>query len=158
MVGCVCLGAFGLAAGAGGIFILRSRRKPVQKFAPSPVLNQAPAIPASDPCRAAPAPQKATLTQARLVVIHGPANPPQLELASQPVTIGRGPQNLLVIKNSNVSRHHARIDLFNGEWTIIDLNSVNGTFVNNAPITRQALRGGDQIQIGVTILEFQIIP
>jgi phosphatidylserine/phosphatidylglycerophosphate/cardiolipin synthase-like enzyme len=45
-------------------------------------------------------------------------------------TIGRAPENDIVIGDASVSRHHARITLENGKCTLTDLGSANGTFVN----------------------------
>lgn len=163
LLGCLCLGIVAVAAGVGGFLFLRSRRKPGPMPSPAPRMNPPVAPPGAEPGRPAlapqgAAPQGATPSQARLVVLQGPVNRPQIELVSQSVVIGRGPSNLLVINDSNVSRHHARIDLVNAIWIIFDLSSVNGTFVNGVRITRQALRAGDRIQIGAAVLEFQLVP
>jgi pSer/pThr/pTyr-binding forkhead associated (FHA) protein len=56
------------------------------------------------------------------------------------------------------SRHHATIQHDNGTYTLTDLGSTNGTFVNGARIaafTPQALRPGDVIKIGEVEMEFR---
>ncbi len=163
LLGCLCLGIVAVAAGVGGFLFLRSRRKSSPIPSPAPRMNPPVAPLGAEPGESALAPQGATPpgatpNQARLVVLQGPVNCPRVEMISQSVVIGRGPSNLLVINDSNVSRHHARIDLVNAIWIIFDLSSVNGTFVNGVRITRQALRAGDRIQIGAAVLEFQLIP
>ncbi|RMH64119.1 MAG: FHA domain-containing protein [Cyanobacteria bacterium J003] len=49
----------------------------------------------------------------------------------QQVRIGRDPSNDMVLDHPVVSRFHARLYLQEGQWYIVDLNSANGTFVNN---------------------------
>ena len=47
------------------------------------------------------------------------------------VIIGKEGEQKFPIKNAGVSRHHARISLVGGKWLLEDLNSTNGTFVND---------------------------
>ncbi|MCX6375663.1 MAG: FHA domain-containing protein [Armatimonadetes bacterium] len=71
-------------------------------------------------------------------------------------SIGREEPNTIVFpQDSTVSRKHARIANNNGEFTIADEGSSNGTFVNGVKITEQVLRPGDEIQIGATRLRFE---
>jgi pSer/pThr/pTyr-binding forkhead associated (FHA) protein len=64
------------------------------------------------------------------------------------VTIGRLPDNTVVIENPAVSGHHARI-YSDGEAVILeDLESTNGTFVNQKHVTRHTLQHGDVVLIG----------
>jgi pSer/pThr/pTyr-binding forkhead associated (FHA) protein len=64
------------------------------------------------------------------------------------VTIGRLPDNTVVIENPAVSGHHARI-YSDGDAVIIeDLESTNGTFVNQKHVTRHTLQHGDVVLIG----------
>lgn len=62
--------------------------------------------------------------------------------------------------DAKVSRKHARIRLKDGGYTIEDLGSTNGTFINRGrrllPGTPQALRDGDEIIVGKTFLRFKI--
>jgi pSer/pThr/pTyr-binding forkhead associated (FHA) protein len=64
------------------------------------------------------------------------------------VTIGRLPDNTIVIDNSAVSSRHARIAREGPQFVVDDLESTNGTFVNGDKITKRALRHGDTILIG----------
>lgn len=67
---------------------------------------------------------------------------------SHEVTIGRGSDNDLVVNDFGVSRHHAKI-VFNPDGCfIVDLNSRNGTRVNNVLVTRNELKDGDEINLG----------
>ena len=47
------------------------------------------------------------------------------------VIIGKEGEQKFPIKNAGVSRHHARISIVGGKWLLEDLNSTNGTFVND---------------------------
>ena len=66
------------------------------------------------------------------------------------LTIGRAPDNAVIIDNPAVSGHHARVFSESGAVILEDLNSTNGTFVNGQRVS-QALAGpGDLIKIGST--------
>ena len=59
------------------------------------------------------------------------------------------------LRDPNVSRRHAQL-IYNGsDWTIEDLNSTNGTLVNNRRINRCPLRSGDLITFGLSTFEFR---
>ena len=70
------------------------------------------------------------------------------------MTIGRGPDNDIVIPNLGVSGHHARIDQKAGGYLLTDLNSSNGTLVNNRKITTHLRAHGDRIKFIKHTLEF----
>jgi pSer/pThr/pTyr-binding forkhead associated (FHA) protein len=71
------------------------------------------------------------------------------------LTIGRSPDNALIIDNPAVSGHHARVFSESGAVILEDLNSTNGTFVNGQHTTRRVLRTGDVLQIGKHHLVFE---
>ena len=75
-----------------------------------------------------------------------------LEKAS--TTIGRRGDNDLVIDNIQISRHHARIDLSEDDYILIDLNSTGGTSVNGLPVSSRSLEQGDAISIAGTPMIF----
>lgn len=93
---------------------------------------------------------------ARLVVVQGSASQAALDLSTASLLIGRDNSCGLVVNEVQVSRQHARIDYLSGNWIISDLNSSNGTFINNTSITRHTLRHGDLVQIGQTVLRFEV--
>ena len=68
----------------------------------------------------------------------------------RPLTIGRGPDNGLVIRDGRASRHHARIDGRRGSLVLTDLGSTNGSFVNDRRVESVALGAGDRVRIGTT--------
>ena len=65
------------------------------------------------------------------------------------LTIGRSIENGLSLHHTSVSRVHASLSASDsGKWTIQDLKSRNGTFVNGRRVQRQALRTTDTVRIG----------
>lgn len=72
-----------------------------------------------------------------------------------PIVIGRAPTATLVLSDAQVSRMHARIDVWNGELGVRDLGSRNGTWLNARPIDEpEALRAGDELELGSTRIVF----
>lgn len=73
----------------------------------------------------------------------------------QGISIGRGPDNDIVIQDGYVSHRHAVIELLNNLYVIQDLGSVNRTYVNGQEISgRQYLQSGDTISIGTVTFQF----
>lgn len=70
------------------------------------------------------------------------------------VTIGRLPDNVVLIDNPAVSGHHARVFWEGSRVILEDLRSTNGTFVNGQPITRHVLQHGDHVLVGKHQLVF----
>lgn len=60
-----------------------------------------------------------------------------------------------MIHDPNVSRRHAEITYDGRDWRITDLNSTNGTLVNDVDVDSCILRDGDLITVGLTNLEFR---
>jgi hypothetical protein len=69
-----------------------------------------------------------------------------------PVTIGREEGNVLRLNDERVSRFHAKVQFDNGEVIITDLESTNGTRVNNNVVQIRRLRPGDRIGVGRSLL------
>jgi Nif-specific regulatory protein len=75
--------------------------------------------------------------------------------AGQRCTIGRATTNRIVLKDELCSREHAEIYYAEGRWRLRDLNSLNGTRVNDAALDSEwELSPNDQIQLGRTCLIF----
>jgi DNA-binding winged helix-turn-helix (wHTH) protein len=71
--------------------------------------------------------------------------------------IGRAPDAAVVIDARGVSRHHARVLIAQGEATLEDLGSKNGTHVNgNRVTTAIRLSDGDEIRLGAIVVTFRI--
>jgi hypothetical protein len=66
-----------------------------------------------------------------------------------PYTIGRQPDNNLVLRDNRTSRNHARIVHEAGHYVLEDLNSRHGTWVNGTKVERHVLRNSDRIEFGV---------
>lgn len=94
-----------------------------------------------------------------LVVLQGPDKGRRFELPDAPVLIGRESRQLPLSDNT-VSRRHAEIKPGdNGEWTLRDLGSSNGSYVNGLRCDRPVLlRLGDQLRVGRTLLVFGAQP
>src|SRR6184192_4611789 len=70
------------------------------------------------------------------------------EFAERLITIGRAPDNMIVIDDPSVSGRHAQLELSGETYRLKDLESTNGTRVNGIPITETALRFDDRIRFG----------
>lgn len=102
---------------------------------------------------AAHTPQVTTPPLAQLVdVVTGETH----EVTGQACVIGRErAMSDIALRDPNVSRRHAQITYTGQDWTIEDLNSTNGTMVNNRRITRCPLRDGDLLTFGLSTFEFR---
>ena len=76
------------------------------------------------------------------------------EISYPEIFVGKNADNNLVIKDKTVSGKHFKIFYKNNEYTIVDLNSLNGTFVNGQKVKEKKLRHNDTIQIGKTKMLF----
>jgi hypothetical protein len=72
----------------------------------------------------------------------------EVPVGNRPVTIGRAPDNDIPVDNLAVSNYHAKVYVEAGRMVIEDLDSLNGTFVNDLRIERATLHDGDNIHIG----------
>jgi pSer/pThr/pTyr-binding forkhead associated (FHA) protein len=72
----------------------------------------------------------------------------EVPIGNRPVSIGRSPDNDLPVDNLAVSTYHARVYMEAGRLVVEDLNSLNGTFVNDIRVERATLHDGDSIWIG----------
>ena len=72
-------------------------------------------------------------------------------------TIGRARDADCVLRDPNVSRHHAELRRSaRGEWTIADLGSTNGIKVNGRRVGSTRLKSGDQVTLGTTTFRFDV--
>jgi DNA-binding winged helix-turn-helix (wHTH) protein len=103
------------------------------------------------------------------VIERAAANPPpainrwlivgnrRVPLADGEHVIGRDPAAAVHVDSSGVSRRHAKIVVDGSSTTIEDLESKNGTRLNDAKVSGQAmLRDGDRIQLGPAVMIFRI--
>ena len=89
---------------------------------------------------------RALIWPARPAGITWPADPALLQAAE--LTLGRAPDCALVFADDTVSRHHARLELRDGRWFLVDLDSSNGTLVNGRRVRDSEVRAGDEIRLG----------
>ncbi|HOF87420.1 MAG TPA: FHA domain-containing protein [Armatimonadota bacterium] len=79
------------------------------------------------------------------------------ELSDEQVIVGRREDCAVCLSGNTVSRRHAQIRYQNGQYFISDLNSTNGTLLNNeATVGEELLRDRDEISIGVYKLIFRL--
>jgi pSer/pThr/pTyr-binding forkhead associated (FHA) protein len=79
----------------------------------------------------------------------------EIPLDKDSLTIGRTDDNDLKIDNMAVSGHHAKLIRENGDVVLIDLNSLNGTYVNGQKVSKWILKNSDLVTIGKHTLVFQ---
>lgn len=77
-------------------------------------------------------------------------------LTEPTVSLGRNKNNSIVIKDPSVSRYHAKILKKDDSYTIFDLNSTNGTFVNQQLVREARLSNNDTITLGQTTFVFKV--
>lgn len=77
----------------------------------------------------------------------------RVAVEGRPLGIGRGEDNDLVVADSLLSRHHARIVPRNGRLVLSDLASRNGTRVNGRAVLEAVLGAGDRVELGETIVD-----
>ena len=89
----------------------------------------------------------------RLTMQRGPLVGKIFELVKESVTIGRDVQNDIVINDAEVSRQHVRFTKLGNGYSVEDLGSTNGAFVNSVRLAGQkALNSGDVLSLGETIV------
>ena len=80
---------------------------------------------------------------------HIEAIPAEYALLKPEITVGRGEDNDIVIPHASVSRNHARLMRRDGVFELADLNSTNGSYVNDQPVhgvTR--INNGSELRFG----------
>jgi len=89
----------------------------------------------------------------RLTMQRGPMVGKIFELAREVMTIGRDVANDIVVNDAEISRQHVRFTKLGNGYSVEDLGSTNGTFVNSMRLAGQkALNSGDMISLGETVV------
>ena len=70
------------------------------------------------------------------------------------IRVGRDASNGIQLHDTEISRQHAEISRQENVFTILDLNSSNGTYINGQRIRQYRLNSGDQLQMGSTLMLF----
>jgi pSer/pThr/pTyr-binding forkhead associated (FHA) protein len=91
---------------------------------------------------------------ALLVVKRGPNAGSRFLLDSDLTTAGRHPESDIFLDDVTVSRRHAEFYRHGDRFTVRDVGSLNGTYVNRERIEEAVLSGGDEVQVGKFRLVF----
>src|ERR1700752_1019695 len=84
----------------------------------------------------------------RLAAVSGKLKGAVFAIHEEPLVIGRDTAANLCIADASVSRRHSRIEKTEAGFLITDLESLNGTFVNDVPVKNRLLEHGDRVRIG----------
>jgi pSer/pThr/pTyr-binding forkhead associated (FHA) protein len=93
-----------------------------------------------------------------LVVKRGPNAGSRFALDQAVTSAGRHPHSDIFCDDITVSRRHAEFRCQNGEFQVVDVGSLHGTYVNHQPAQSAVLAHGDEIQIGKFCLIFLTEP
>jgi pSer/pThr/pTyr-binding forkhead associated (FHA) protein len=85
------------------------------------------------------------------LVISGTAH----ELVEDLITVGRSPDNMIVINDPSVSTHHAELHRVGETYRLKDRDSTNGTQVNGTPVAETGLRFDDRIRFGAAEARYE---
>ena len=132
-----------IVAGARDIVARQRARSSTPPARPAPA-----AAPAN--VRPAPPPHSGPVTEARLTTVN-PVDPLPAEYAllKDEISLGRGETNDVVIPHASISRAHARLMRRNGTYELMDLNSTNGSYVNDHPVQGSAMvANGSEVRLG----------
>jgi pSer/pThr/pTyr-binding forkhead associated (FHA) protein len=112
-----------------------------------PPNRDATGLPFQGPHRSLPQPEQppASFLPLRLVLQPGPT---VVELTRPDMIVGRHSEADIRLPLPDVSRRHCRFVFGNGSWVVMDLNSLNGVFVNDEPVSHATLKQGDRVRIG----------
>ncbi len=83
--------------------------------------------------------------------------PVEKVLNSQEIILGRDPNGDFPLEHETVSLQHAKLSYHHKQWWVEDLNSTNGTFLNQTPVNSPiVLTSNDQLRLGQITLHIQI--
>lgn len=94
---------------------------------------------------------------ASLTAVRGVDKDSYLAIDEKQIYIGRLEKNDFILTDANASRLHAYVTYERHRHVLHDAESTNGTFVNGQPVTSVCLQAGDEIQIGSTILLYEVL-
>lgn len=89
-----------------------------------------------------------------LVFIAGDKIGRKLEVRGEEIVFGRDPSCTVPLQSDLVSRQHAKVAMIFDQVQLVDLNSTNGTYVNDKQIRNVELRDGDRISMGDVVFKF----
>lgn len=134
--------------------LLAIRAARTDLLGPRPPRVRAPAL---APRSAAPARVRRGRPPGRLLVTQGRLAGTSLPLGSSPILIGRAPDSTLVLDDDYASARHARLVPDGaGQWSVEDLGSTNGTYLDRTRVTSLTpLPPGVPLRIGKTVMELR---
>jgi MoxR-like ATPase len=91
---------------------------------------------------------------AKIYFTEGSLDATELDLPEEDLVIGRGPECNLILEDAGISTTHAKLSLEDGAWILTDLDSSNGTHVNDEEISTTVLKHGDEVFVGATAFLF----
>ena len=98
--------------------------------------------------------QHSTRTESILIEIYGPNLGKNFRITENVITIGRDPSCTIPIDQENVSRLHCKLENIQQDTYVEDLESTNGTYLNDAPVKRKKLDHGDLLKVGGVVFKF----
>lgn len=90
-----------------------------------------------------------------LVQVEGPGAPREVKLDLPEMVVGRSLQAHLTIESTLISRQHFALRRQGPDYVGVDLDSVNGLFLNGLRVHSAILRDGDVLQIGDVVLVYR---
>src|SRR5690348_6495180 len=87
--------------------------------------------------------------------VQGPGSPKTYRLILVNNVIGRSDEAEIIIDSVDLSRKHALVQHANGSWSVRDLDSRNGVFLNGVKIHSAVLQDGDTVQLGSVVFLFR---
>lgn len=90
-----------------------------------------------------------------LQLVKGPGAPNAFKLSGAELVVGRSPDVDLVLDSNDLSRRHARMSFAQAQWSIRDLDSRNGVYLNGVRIHSATLYDGDTVQLGNVVFVFR---
>jgi pSer/pThr/pTyr-binding forkhead associated (FHA) protein len=92
--------------------------------------------------------------QASVVIVKGHPEGMEFLISKEYTVLGRDKDTDIAVQDAQVSRQHAAIEYCEGNYTLKDLESTNGTRMSGTLIKKTNLRHGDKFSIGDTTLQF----
>ncbi len=87
----------------------------------------------------------------RILAITGPLKGCAFQITSSELILGRDEANSICLEDDLASRQHTSLRLEDDRVVVRDLDSTNGTFVNNSSVSIKVLEHGDRLKIGSSV-------
>jgi transcriptional regulator with GAF, ATPase, and Fis domain len=98
--------------------------------------------------------EASTSSAGPFLVPEGVAGAPAIPLSDRAVVVGRGGASDVRIADRSLSGEHCRVEPVEGGWKVVDLQSRNGTYVNDVLVKQRQLTDGDRVRLGRVTLKF----